>query len=50
LKQYEEIHRAMDCWVVFEVESTDHVFTWRLEAEHRMREETGAGLLDDQVI
>lgn len=51
LAKYDAWHRAVEAWVVVQVEDVEWVYDWRREAEVKMREAKGegAGMTDEQV-
>ncbi len=51
LGAYAQWHDLVDAWVVVQVEDVDVIYSWRLEAEQRMREQKGAAgsMTDEQV-
>lgn len=51
LRGYARWHELVDAWVVVQVEDVEQVYTWRLEAERRMRATRGKGasMSDEEV-
>ncbi len=59
LRNYQSLHQLLDSWIVLALLDINMVYTWRLQAEHHMRNslsqshiqtsDLGHGLEDDQV-
>jgi D-glycerate 3-kinase len=49
LQQYTEWHDQMNYWIVVGIDDVNHVYRWRLEAEHAMKKTGRDGMSDEQV-
>ena len=49
LSAYDAWHQQMDAWVVVEIDELEHVYQWRMEAEHAMKASGRDGMSDDEV-
>jgi D-glycerate 3-kinase len=49
LQEYQEWYQHIDAFVQIKPDNLDNVFTWRLQAEHAMKEKGRDGMSDDEV-
>ena len=49
MERYSEWHDQMNSWVVVGIDDINFVYSWRLQAEHAMKNSGKNGMTDDQV-